>query len=218
MDELSPEDKLTVFRARKIQKFLSQLFTVAEVFTNVPGKQVPVEETVRLRGNPRRQTRRRSGKRLPLQGLHRRGGRQEQGPITPIPQAQWPTPSNSKSSPQVPSSTRRMSPWWRCRGVDMGIYPNHVPLMIKVAAGEVEVTRDGKGNARRRRGLRRSHRGSRINPHRHGRTEAEIDEAKAEEALKAAEDRLKGESLSDEQVIAAEAAAAAALAQLKVKR
>ena len=47
MDELSPEDKLTVFRARKIQKFLSQPFTVAEVFTNVPGKQVPVEETVR---------------------------------------------------------------------------------------------------------------------------------------------------------------------------
>ena len=47
MDELSPDDKLTVFRARKIQKFLSQPFTVAEVFTNVPGKQVPVEETVR---------------------------------------------------------------------------------------------------------------------------------------------------------------------------
>ena len=37
MDELSPEDKLSVFRARKIQKFLSQPFTVAEVFTNVPG-------------------------------------------------------------------------------------------------------------------------------------------------------------------------------------
>jgi len=47
MDELSPEDKLTVFRARKIQKFLSQPFTVAEVFTGFPGKQVPVEETVR---------------------------------------------------------------------------------------------------------------------------------------------------------------------------
>jgi F-type H+/Na+-transporting ATPase subunit beta len=47
MDELSPEDKLTVFRARKIQKFLSQPFTVAEVFTGVSGKQVPVEETIR---------------------------------------------------------------------------------------------------------------------------------------------------------------------------
>jgi len=47
MDELSPEDKLTVFRARKIQKFLSQPFTVAEVFTGVGGKQVPVEDTIR---------------------------------------------------------------------------------------------------------------------------------------------------------------------------
>ncbi len=47
MDELSPEDKALVFRARKIQKFLSQPFTVAEVFTGLQGKQVPVEETVR---------------------------------------------------------------------------------------------------------------------------------------------------------------------------
>jgi F-type H+/Na+-transporting ATPase subunit beta len=47
MDELSPEDKLTVFRARKIQKFLSQPFTVAQQFTGREGKQVPVEETVR---------------------------------------------------------------------------------------------------------------------------------------------------------------------------
>jgi len=47
MDELSPEDKLTVFRARKIQRFLSQPFSVAEVFTGTPGKQVPVADTVR---------------------------------------------------------------------------------------------------------------------------------------------------------------------------
>ena len=47
MDELSPEDKLTVFRARKIQRFLSQPFSVAEVFTGRPGKQVPVADTVR---------------------------------------------------------------------------------------------------------------------------------------------------------------------------
>jgi len=47
MDELSPEDKLTVFRARKIQRFLSQPFSVAEVFTGRPGRQVPVAETVR---------------------------------------------------------------------------------------------------------------------------------------------------------------------------
>ncbi len=47
MDELSPEDKLTVFRARKIQRFLSQPFTVAQIFTGIEGKQVPVAETVR---------------------------------------------------------------------------------------------------------------------------------------------------------------------------
>jgi len=46
MDELSPDDKLTVFRARKIQRFLSQPFSVAQVFTGREGKQVPVAETV----------------------------------------------------------------------------------------------------------------------------------------------------------------------------
>ncbi len=47
MDELSEEDKLTVARARKIQRFLSQPFFVAEQFTGVQGKYVPLEETVR---------------------------------------------------------------------------------------------------------------------------------------------------------------------------
>src|ERR1700758_4960844 len=47
MDELSPEDKLLVARARKIQRFLSQPFSVAEVFTGFKGQYVPVAETVR---------------------------------------------------------------------------------------------------------------------------------------------------------------------------
>merc|ERR1711939_1131126 len=46
MDELSEEDKLTVARARRIQKFLSQPFFVAEVFTNMPGKWVSLDETI----------------------------------------------------------------------------------------------------------------------------------------------------------------------------
>jgi F-type H+-transporting ATPase subunit beta len=46
LDELSEEDKVTVGRARKIQKFLSQPFFVGEVFTGVPGIYVPVAETV----------------------------------------------------------------------------------------------------------------------------------------------------------------------------
>ncbi len=47
MDELSDEDKVTVFRARKIQNFLSQSFSVAEQFTGLPGKYVPLKETLR---------------------------------------------------------------------------------------------------------------------------------------------------------------------------
>ncbi len=47
MDELSDEDKLTVSRARKIQRFLSQPFSVAEQFTGYEGKYVPLKETIR---------------------------------------------------------------------------------------------------------------------------------------------------------------------------
>ena len=47
MDELSDEDKVVVQRARKIERFLSQPFFVAEQFTGTPGKYVPLDETVR---------------------------------------------------------------------------------------------------------------------------------------------------------------------------
>jgi F-type H+-transporting ATPase subunit beta len=47
MDELSEEDKIIVARARRIQKFLSQPFFVAEEFTGTPGRYVPLEETIR---------------------------------------------------------------------------------------------------------------------------------------------------------------------------
>jgi F-type H+-transporting ATPase subunit beta len=46
MDELSEEDKLVVSRARKLQRFLSQPFHVAEVFTGTPGVLVPLKETI----------------------------------------------------------------------------------------------------------------------------------------------------------------------------
>ena len=46
MDELSEEDKVTVARARKIQKFLSQPFFVAEQFTGIPGQFVKIEDTI----------------------------------------------------------------------------------------------------------------------------------------------------------------------------
>jgi len=47
MDELSEEDKLTVSRARRVQRFLSQPFHVAEQFTGLQGVLVPIEETIR---------------------------------------------------------------------------------------------------------------------------------------------------------------------------
>jgi F-type H+-transporting ATPase subunit beta len=47
MDELSDDDKLTVFRARKLQRFLSQPFTVAEIFTGTKGEYVSVKDTIR---------------------------------------------------------------------------------------------------------------------------------------------------------------------------
>jgi F-type H+-transporting ATPase subunit beta len=47
MDELSEDDKLTVARARKIERFFSQPFTVAEVFTGAKGKYVPLKDTIR---------------------------------------------------------------------------------------------------------------------------------------------------------------------------
>ena len=47
MDELSEEDKITVARARKVQRFLSQSFTVAEQFTGIPGSYVPLKETIK---------------------------------------------------------------------------------------------------------------------------------------------------------------------------
>ena len=56
MDELSDENKLIVARARKVQRFLSQPFSVAEQFTGMEGKYVPLKETIRgFKGNHRRQ-------------------------------------------------------------------------------------------------------------------------------------------------------------------
>ena len=59
MDELSEEDKRTVSRARKVQRFLSQSFHVAEQFTGMPGQYVPLKETAaRLPHDPERRVRR----------------------------------------------------------------------------------------------------------------------------------------------------------------
>ncbi len=73
IDELSEDQKLTVSRARKIQKFLSQPFHVAEQFTGIKGRYVKIEDTVReLPGDRRRQARRHPRAGLLHEGIHQR--------------------------------------------------------------------------------------------------------------------------------------------------
>ena len=77
MDELSEEDKLTVARARKIERFLSQPFFVAEVFTGSPGKLVDLADTIKgFKGLVQRRLRSPAGSRL-LHGRHHRGSGRE---------------------------------------------------------------------------------------------------------------------------------------------
>ena len=77
MDELSEEDKLTVARARKIERFLSQPFYVAEVFTGSPGELVELADTIKgFKGLVRRRVRPPAGSGL-LHGRHHRGGGRE---------------------------------------------------------------------------------------------------------------------------------------------
>ena len=79
MDELSEEDKIAVARARKIERFLSQPFFVAEIFTGSPGKFVDLADTIKgFRGHLRRQVRSPAGSRLLHGRHHRRGGRKGQ--------------------------------------------------------------------------------------------------------------------------------------------
>ena len=78
MDELSEEDKMTVARARKIERFLSQPFHVAEVFTGSPGKLVDLDPGHHqgLQGLVRRRLRPPAGAGVLHGRHHRRGGRQ----------------------------------------------------------------------------------------------------------------------------------------------
>ena len=81
MDELSEEDKLTVARARKIERFLSQPFFVAEVFTGSPGKLVALEDTIKeLQGPGRRRIRPPAGSCLLHGRLDRDGHREGPAP------------------------------------------------------------------------------------------------------------------------------------------
>ena len=151
MDELSEEDKLTVARARKIERFLSQPFDVAEVFTGSPGVQVALEDTIKgFKGLV-------DGEydHLPEAAFYMVGTIEEavkkakkhgrRGRLIP-----WPTPSSSSSSARSarsPPSRRRASrsPAWRGlhRHAEPRALPDHAPPR-----------RRPRGDARRDRGIR----------------------------------------------------------------
>ena len=101
MDELSEEDKLTVSRARKIQRFLSQPFFVAEVFTGTPGKLVDIKDTIAsFKAICAGQVRRPAGGRVLHGGPHRGGDRQgeadgRRGRLRRPEERPWPTPCSS---------------------------------------------------------------------------------------------------------------------------
>ena len=85
MDELSEDDKLTVARARKIQRFLSQPFFVAEVFTGSPGKYVSLKDTIEgFKGIVNGEYDQLPEQAFYMVGIHRRGGRQGGEDVTGV--------------------------------------------------------------------------------------------------------------------------------------
>ena len=110
MDELSPEDKLAVSRARKIQRFLSQPFTVAEVFTGSPGKYVVAEGHDQGLQHDRQRRVRPAARAGVLHGRHDRGSVREgeDAASKARTESPWPIPTPSTSTSSAPKS--RSSP------------------------------------------------------------------------------------------------------------
>ncbi len=138
MDELSEEDKLTVYRARKVQRFLSQPFNVAKVFTGQDGKIVPLKDTIRgFKGiiageydSPAR-----AGL---LHGRRdRRGGRESQDAAimadTPTIHVDIVSAEGEIFSGDATDGVRAAS-----QG-ELGIAPRHAPLLTLLKPGEVRV-------------------------------------------------------------------------------
>ena len=120
MEELSEEDRLTVSRARKIQRFLSQPFFVAETFTGAPGKYVSLADTVRGLPRGRRGQARRPARAGLLHGRRDRRGRGEGQAAPRVGRRRWQTGSSSRWRPPRDSScrarpTRSWSPGRRAR-------------------------------------------------------------------------------------------------------
>ena len=144
MDELSPEDKLAVARARKIQRFLSQPFHVAEVFTGSPGKYVPLKETIRgfkMIVDGECDSPARAGV---LHGRHdRRSVREgEEGPK----ESPWHTIHVDVVSAEE-SIFSGEAKFVALPGEvgELGIYPRHTPLITRIKPGAVRIERADNG-------------------------------------------------------------------------
>ncbi len=143
MDELSEEDKLTVYRARKIQRFLSQPFNVAKVFTGQDGKIVPLKDTIRgfkaiIAGEYDH---------LPEQafymvGAHRRSGRESQDACRRRTMAQTIHVDIVSAEGEMFSGEASMVFAPGTLG-ELGIAPRHAPLLTTLKPGEVRVHAEG---------------------------------------------------------------------------
>ena len=165
MDELSEEDKLTVYRARKVQRFLSQPFNVAKVFTGQDGKIVPLKDTIRgFKGIISGEFDSLPEQAFYMVGAHRGGGREgEDAAVRPHMAEQhtmetWPRPRRCSStmaeSPtihvDIVSAEGEMfsgdakAVFVAAKEGDLGIAPRHAPLLTLLKPGEVRVqTPDG---------------------------------------------------------------------------
>ncbi len=150
MDELSPEDKLAVSRARKIQRFLSQPFHVAEVFTGSPGKYVPLKETIKgfkMIVNGEYDQPSRAGL---LHGRrHRRSGRKSQDAAVMADKdpynGQSPSHVDVVSAEQQIFSGEAEFVVLPGEAGELGIYPRHTPLITRIKPGAVRIKPAGGG-------------------------------------------------------------------------
>ena len=226
MDELSPEDKLAVSRARKIQRFLSQPFTVAEVFTGSPGKYVALKDTIKgfnMIVNGECDAAARAGV---LHGRHDRGSLREGEDAAISASATELHGRYPHHHVDVVSAEEQIfsgeAEFVVLPGVDgeLGIYPRHTPLFTQIKPGAVRIKVPGQAEEEFvfvQGGFLE------VQPHKvtvladTAIRAHDLDEVKALEAKKRAEEAMTNKE-SDETMATAQAELSAALAQLEAIR
>ena len=141
IDELSEEDKVIVSRARKIQRFLSQPFFVAEQFTGLPGKYTPIDETIAsFKGSARASTTTCPSRRSSWSaGSRRPSSRPSRWRPRSVPlEVHVVTPEREVWAGEADSVI--------ARGVDgeVGILAGHAPMLVQLAIGPLRILRDGE--------------------------------------------------------------------------